>query len=62
MSVNQTFAPSWARRRPRRREYSAEFKAMVPEQVRPAGASMAGGALSHGLNPNTVHRWMREDR
>jgi len=48
--------------RPRRREYSAEFKAMVPEQVRPAGASVAGVALSHGLNPNMVHRWMREDR
>lgn len=23
---------------------------------------MAGVALSHGLNPNMVHRWMREDR
>jgi transposase len=48
--------------RPRRRECNAEFKAMVPEQVRPAGASVAGVALSHGLNPNMVHRWMREDR
>ncbi|MBP0625418.1 IS66-like element accessory protein TnpA [Cupriavidus consociatus] len=48
--------------RPRRREYSAEFKAMVLEQVRQAGASVAGVALSHGLNPNMVHRWMREER
>lgn len=48
--------------RPRRREYRTEFKAMVLEQVRQPGASVAGVALSHGLNPNMVHRWMREDR
>ncbi|MDX6007422.1 IS66-like element accessory protein TnpA [Cupriavidus necator] len=48
--------------RPRRREYSADFKAMFLEQVRTPGASVAGVALSHGLNPNMVHPWMREDR
>src|SRR3989344_2542749 len=26
------------------------------------GASVAGVALSHGLNPNMVHRWIREER
>ncbi|WP_306854188.1 transposase [Cupriavidus necator] len=46
----------------RRREYGAEFKAMVLEQVHQAGASVAGVALSHGLNPIMVHRWMREER
>ncbi|MGO4281554.1 transposase [Cupriavidus sp. RAF20_2] len=48
--------------RPRRREYSAEFKTTVLEQIRQEGASVAGVALSHGLNPNMVHRWMREGR
>ena len=48
--------------RPRRREYSAEFKASVLEQCRQPGASLAGVALRHGMNPNMVHRWMREDR
>lgn len=48
--------------RPRRREYSAQFKASVLEQCRQPGASLAGVALRHGINPNMVHRWMREDR
>jgi transposase-like protein len=48
--------------RPRRREYSAEFKTSVLEQSRRPGASLAGVALGHGINPNMVHRWMREDR
>ena len=48
--------------RPRRREYSVEFKASVLEQCRRSGASLAGVALGHGINPNMVHRWMREDR
>ncbi len=48
--------------RPRRREYSLEFKASVLEQCRRSGASLAGVALGHGINPNMVHRWMLEDR
>lgn len=48
--------------RPRRREYSAEFKTSVLEQCRQPGASLAGVALGYGINPNMVHRWMREDR
>ena len=47
--------------RPRRREYSAEFKAEVLDQARQSGASVAGVALSHGLHPNMVHRWVREE-
>lgn len=43
-----------------RREYSAAFKASVLEQTREPGASVAGVALSHGLHPNMVHRWLRE--
>ncbi len=48
--------------RPRRREYSAEFKISVLEQSRRPGASLAGIALAHGINPNMVHRWIREER
>ncbi len=48
--------------RPRRREYSAEFKTSVLQQSRRPGASLAGVALAHGINPNMVHRWLREER
>ena len=34
--------------RPRRREYSVEFKTSVLEQSRRPGASLAGVALAHG--------------
>jgi transposase len=47
--------------RPRRREYSPEFKAMVLEQIHQLG-SVSGVALSHGLHPNMVHRWVHEER
>ena len=43
-----------------RREYSADFKASVVQQTRERGASVSGVALSHGLHPNMVHRWLRE--
>ena len=43
-----------------RREYSAAFKASVLARTREPGASVAGVALSHGLHPNMVHRWLRE--
>lgn len=49
-------------RRPLRREYSEDFKAKVLAQTRQAGASVSGVALSHGLHPNMVQRWLREDR
>ncbi len=45
-----------------RREYSAAFKASVLARTREPGASVAGVALSHGLHPNMVHRWLREQR
>ena len=48
--------------RPRRREYSMEFKALVLEQCRHTGASIAGVALAQGINQNMVHRWIREER
>lgn len=45
--------------RPRRRDYSVEFKASVLEQCRQAGASIAAVALA---NQNMVQRWIREER
>jgi len=45
-----------------RREYSAAFKASVLAQTHEPGASVSGVALSHGLHPNMVHRWLREQR
>lgn len=48
--------------RPRRREYSGQFKASVLEQTRQPGASVSGIALTHGIHPNMVHRWIREER
>ena len=48
--------------RPRRREYSAQFKTSVLEQCRQPGASIAGVAQGHCINPNMLHRWIREDR
>ena len=48
--------------RPRRREYSMNFKAAVLEQCRQTGASIAGVALAQGINQNKVHRWIREER
>jgi len=47
---------------PKRREYSKQMKALVLQQGSQEGASVAGVALSHGLNPNMVHRWIREER
>lgn len=40
--------------------YSTAFKASVLAQTREPGASVPGVALSHGLHPNMVHRWLRE--
>ncbi len=48
--------------RPRRREYSKQFKAEVLERCAQPGASVGGVALAHGLHSNMVHRWMREQR
>jgi len=34
----------------------------VLQQCRQPGASLAGVALGYRINPNMVHRWMREER
>ena len=47
---------------PKRRAYSAQLKAQVLLQCSQEGASVSGVALSHSLNANMVHRWIREAR
>ena len=42
-----------------RRRHSAELKAQVLSECAESGASIAGVALSHGINANVVHRWRR---
>ncbi|WP_413795190.1 MULTISPECIES: IS66-like element accessory protein TnpA [unclassified Pseudomonas] len=43
---------------PTRRSYSKSFKAQVIQECAQPGASIAI-ALSHGLNANLVHKWIR---
>ena len=45
---------------PRRRQFSPAFKVNLVEQC--ITASVAGVALERGINPVTVHRWIRESR
>lgn len=42
-----------------RRRYSAELKAQVLSECARPRASVAGVALSHGINANVVHKWRR---
>ena len=42
-----------------RRSYSKSFKAQVIQECAQPGASIASIALSHSLNANLVHKWMR---
>ena len=60
MKIMHTMASEVNANRPRRRFYSPELKAQVTQECRHNGASVAGVALSHGINANIVHRWLRE--
>lgn len=44
---------------PQRRSYSQSFKAQVIQECSQPGASIANVALSHSLNANLVHKWIR---
>ena len=61
MKIMHTMASEAPANRPKRRVYSAELKTQVRQECRQPGASIAGVALSHGINANIVHRWLRED-
>ena len=60
MKIMHTMASEAPANRPRWRFYSPEFKTRVMQECRQGGASVAGVALSHGINANIVHRWLRE--
>jgi transposase-like protein len=44
---------------PPRRSYPRSFKAQVIQECAQPGASIASIALSHSLNANLVHKWIR---
>ena len=60
MKIMHTMVSEAPANRPTRRFYSPEFKTQVTQECRQSGASVAGVALSHGINANIVHRWLRE--
>ena len=60
MKIMHTMASEAPANRPQRRFYSPELKGQVTQECRQSGASVAGVALSHGINANIVHRWLRE--
>jgi transposase len=60
MKIMHTIASEAPANRPTRRFYSPELKTQVRQECRQSGASVAGVALSHGINANIVHRWLRE--
>ncbi|CUJ56231.1 Transposase [Achromobacter xylosoxidans] len=47
---------------PRRRSYPKAMKARIVAECRQPGISIAGVALSHGVNANLVHKWIRQAR
>ena len=60
MKIMHTMASEANASRPQRRFYSPQLKGQVMQECRQSGASVAGVALSHGINANIVHRWLRE--
>lgn len=45
-----------------RRSFPKSCKAQVVDECSQPGASVAGVALSHGLNANLVHKWIRRQQ
>ncbi|MPS79696.1 MAG: IS66 family insertion sequence element accessory protein TnpB [Achromobacter sp.] len=45
---------------PKRRSYPKTLKAQIVAQCSQPGTSIAGVALSHGVNANLVHKWIRQ--
>jgi transposase len=54
--------PNTSIERPARRKHSKALKAQILQACEQPGASVAGIAIAHGLNPNMVQRWRREAR
>ena len=62
MKIVDTMSTPSTHTQPKRRFYSAELKSLVVAQCHQSGASIAGVALSHQVNANIVHRWIREEQ
>ncbi len=45
---------------PKRRSYSAEFKALLVKEATDSGRSIASIAREHGINQNLLHNWKRQ--
>lgn len=45
-----------------RRSYPKPLKAQIVAECAQPGASIAAVALSHGVNANLLHKWIRLDR
>ena len=45
---------------PKRRTYSAEFKALLVKEAIDSGRSVASIAQEHGINQNLLHNWKRQ--
>jgi len=43
-----------------RRTYSASFRAELVAQCHQVGVSCSAVAISHGMNPNVLRRWIKE--
>ncbi|WP_429496860.1 transposase [Robbsia andropogonis] len=43
-----------------RRTYSASFKAELIAQCQQVGVSCSAVAISHGMNPNVLRRWIKD--
>lgn len=47
---------------PKRRTYPKALKARIVDEYRQPGNSIAGVSLSHGVNANLVHKWIRQTK
>lgn len=45
---------------PKRRTYSAEFKALLVKEATDSDRSIASIAREHGINQNLLHNWKRQ--
>ena len=60
MKIVPTMASEATAPAPKRRLHSLELKNLVITQAPLPGASISSEALSHGINADIVHRWLRE--
>ena len=57
VDTNMTTQPP---NKPKRRTYSAEFKALLVKEATDSGRSIASIAREHGINQNLLHNWKRQ--